>query len=700
MRARRSAGPDATKARLSVTEVEDRNAPGSLLALLNPLADLLPPTYAPSPTIPVSASSVVVVLGPERPAPTPAVEFHGPTATGPVPFGGVAVAQPAQPHDPLADDLLWSPAATPAAVYLGNPTPATTEGDRPVGVDATPPPGGPAPKLPSLDGGGVPITDRAGSGGAALLPDNGSGDGTVHATSGGTVSFTVGDRVWADYDGEGDQDAGEPGLVGITVRLFNSSGIPVATAKTGANGAYSLPTTAAPGAQFHLKVDIPTGYSATLRYATTADADSNINGGGFSDTLTVPAGGKTDNTVDAGLIPPAPRVVITNAGGAEVGAEGLKVAKWQDAFEPTADKTAVLIKGPNPTMDGTKNWDFIDRDPDRFSVWVFDKPAWDNNTAHVEAKISTTNVAGFTMYDDNATPVDLVRYAGAAKSETGWYWSDSQMLVSNLIDDTYSAAAYLQSDNQPTGGDGLPKNGDRVWKVSDRTHQVALRGTVKAEYTAGTKTVAATKPVPAAYRVKITATALNETVGGAPVIDVSAADQAIHTANEHLAQVGLYVVPTHDRADPPQPGVNLGNGLQGYNDKTAPPISLTAEETALFTEPKLTTAATDDIELFWVNFINTPDRQGYAFWASAVPHAKYADHVGISTRTRVYNTIAHEIGHVLLDDGFHYTGPLAPANLMNAVAGWVGDSVTAPRRLTVEQETDMLCIRYNLLSPP
>jgi hypothetical protein len=106
-------------------------------------------------------------------------------------------------------------------------------------------------------------------------------------------------------------------------------------------------------------------------------------------------------------------------------AKTLKVAKWQDAFALNPDGKSAYVKDPTA---GT-NLDFIDGDPDRFNVWVYDKTAWDNQTTHIQAKISTKNVAGFTEYDDNATAVDLVRYTGAARGP-GWYWSDSQMLVS------------------------------------------------------------------------------------------------------------------------------------------------------------------------------------------------------------------------------------------------------------------------------
>jgi hypothetical protein len=54
----------------------------------------------------------------------------------------------------------------------------------------------------------------------------------------GTLQF--GDRVWFDYDGNGIQDTGEPGIPSATIELRNSSGTLIATTITGANGLYSF----------------------------------------------------------------------------------------------------------------------------------------------------------------------------------------------------------------------------------------------------------------------------------------------------------------------------------------------------------------------------------------------------------------------------------------------------------------------------
>ena len=60
------------------------------------------------------------------------------------------------------------------------------------------------------------------------------------ATTPTAPTGSIGDRVWNDADGDGVQDGGETGLVGVTVELRNGAGDVLATTTTGADGAYSF----------------------------------------------------------------------------------------------------------------------------------------------------------------------------------------------------------------------------------------------------------------------------------------------------------------------------------------------------------------------------------------------------------------------------------------------------------------------------
>ncbi|MDY7092237.1 MAG: SdrD B-like domain-containing protein, partial [Acidobacteriota bacterium] len=83
-------------------------------------------------------------------------------------------------------------------------------------------------------------------------------------------SFLLGDRVWMDLDGNGVQDAGEPGIEGVELELLDSDGDVLGTAVTDADGLYTFPVDAGV-------------YSVAV-------ADSNFGAGGALDGLELTSG--------------------------------------------------------------------------------------------------------------------------------------------------------------------------------------------------------------------------------------------------------------------------------------------------------------------------------------------------------------------------------------------------------------------------
>lgn len=108
-------------------------------------------------------------------------------------------------------------------------------------------------------------------------------DGTCSAFSDVTLTknptLTMGDFVWYDINGNGLQDAGEPGIQGITVKLYadnNADNIPdgaaLATTTTNASGAYSF-TNFCTG-RYIITVTLPNGYVNTITTGTSADPNN------------------------------------------------------------------------------------------------------------------------------------------------------------------------------------------------------------------------------------------------------------------------------------------------------------------------------------------------------------------------------------------------------------------------------------------
>jgi hypothetical protein len=94
-----------------------------------------------------------------------------------------------------------------------------------------------------------------------------------------TGSKSLSGTVYADWNGNADQDGNEPSFSGIPVALYAGSGALITTTLTGADGSYTFPNL--PDAQYTIVVgedNLPAGYSQT------EDPDSNIDG---QHTLTI-----------------------------------------------------------------------------------------------------------------------------------------------------------------------------------------------------------------------------------------------------------------------------------------------------------------------------------------------------------------------------------------------------------------------------
>ncbi|MFF1531394.1 SdrD B-like domain-containing protein [Cellulomonas sp. NPDC058312] len=134
-------------------------------------------------------------------------------------------------------------------------------------------------------------------------------------------TYAVGDRVWFDRDGDGRQGDGEPGVPGVTVRVYPAgSDVPVATTTTDADGRYLVDLLPAGDyrVQFVLDGDLAARYGFTHAGSGDAAGDSDADPAtGWTRTVTLGAGEPrvrpvvagdgaqadyVDPTVDAGLV--------------------------------------------------------------------------------------------------------------------------------------------------------------------------------------------------------------------------------------------------------------------------------------------------------------------------------------------------------------------------------------------------------------
>ena len=127
-----------------------------------------------------------------------------------------------------------------------------------------------------------------------------SGDNVRNVDAGFYLLGRLGDRVWEDTNGDGLQNDGVTGLVGVTVRLLDGLGTEVTTTITGADGFYEF-SGLTPG-DYSVSV-APAGYIATTRNAganANEATDSDVNAVGLSDTFNLDSG-ENEPGVDAGF---------------------------------------------------------------------------------------------------------------------------------------------------------------------------------------------------------------------------------------------------------------------------------------------------------------------------------------------------------------------------------------------------------------
>ncbi|MEO1085011.1 MAG: SdrD B-like domain-containing protein, partial [Acidobacteriota bacterium] len=156
---------------------------------------------------------------------------------------------------------------------------------------------------------------------------------------------SIGDRVWRDDNLNGVQDVGERGFRDVVVELFDANGAPRGTVTTDAGGAYSFTDLAA--GSYYLAFSEPAGFCFTARDVGNDDgADSDVDPETFTTSLFSLAGGDSDGTRDAGLVPDASignRVWLDDGDGIQTGGEvgvGNVTVRLYDASDALLGTTA------------------------------------------------------------------------------------------------------------------------------------------------------------------------------------------------------------------------------------------------------------------------------------------------------------------------------------------------------------------------
>ena len=111
---------------------------------------------------------------------------------------------------------------------------------------------------------------------------------------------SIGDRVWDDLDGDGIQDAGEPGLPNVPVRLFDCGGTLIASTATDPAGNYWF--VGLPPGDYYLHFSLLVGFVYSPQDQGADDTiDSDANQATGNTVCTTISSGEVDHTWDCGM---------------------------------------------------------------------------------------------------------------------------------------------------------------------------------------------------------------------------------------------------------------------------------------------------------------------------------------------------------------------------------------------------------------
>lgn len=136
-------------------------------------------------------------------------------------------------------------------------------------------------------------------------------DAGIYEGNGRTATSSLGDLVWVDANNNGLQDAGEPGVSGVTATLVNAN-TNTTLASTITDGLGNYIFTNLTGGLYRVEFsNIPAGYTFTTQSGTIEDelnSDANATTGVTAD---IPLGlGEDKMSVDAGIVPPSSTVCL------------------------------------------------------------------------------------------------------------------------------------------------------------------------------------------------------------------------------------------------------------------------------------------------------------------------------------------------------------------------------------------------------
>jgi hypothetical protein len=206
-----------------------------------------------------------------------------------------------------------------------------------------------------------------------------------------TQRASIGDFVWNDLDGDGQQDGGELGLSNVVVRLYDIGNNVLDTTSTDGTGAYAF-TNLLTGT-YTVEFTAPMGYLFTTSNVGNDATDSDTLPGTNRTAAVTLTSGQADNSVDAGFYAAASiagfvRIDLNGNGVAEAGDTNGIAGVTVQLLDAASNVVATATTAANGA------YSFADLRPGTYTVRETDLGGW----------YSTLDV---TAPNDNLIPVTL-----------------------------------------------------------------------------------------------------------------------------------------------------------------------------------------------------------------------------------------------------------------------------------------------------
>jgi hypothetical protein len=198
--------------------------------------------------------------------------------------------------------------------------------------ESTLPPG----VVPTLCDVGIDTIDNDCSPETVVLPTDDALDRTIDFGYTTPCEGSAGDFVWMDTDNDGIQDAGEPGIEGVTLTLFDGTGTPIATTVTDQDGAYQFSGLCA--GTYSISVDDPSLPPDLFPSPCDAGGDDTIDNDCSPAAFVLTDDDSVDPTIDFGYAPSCSGA-IGNLVWYDLDCDGI-----QDQGEPGLQGITVLLK--------------------------------------------------------------------------------------------------------------------------------------------------------------------------------------------------------------------------------------------------------------------------------------------------------------------------------------------------------------------